>query len=119
VGVEPTIRPVKGRNAGFEGREGHRTNFASGKSIAVEGREGKLRAVFHVSGRDLKTKDAGKSAYATGALGAGGFQRGVFGAEKSRDEAVERGSSADFIVDVRGGRTDFSVGGKFTSEAFA
>ncbi len=29
VGVEPTIRPAKGRIAGFEGREGHRTPFAS------------------------------------------------------------------------------------------
>src|SRR5215813_2935445 len=29
VGVEPTIRPAKDRIAGFEGREGHRTNFAS------------------------------------------------------------------------------------------
>ena len=29
VGVEPTIRPAKDRIAGFEGREGHRTPFAS------------------------------------------------------------------------------------------
>jgi hypothetical protein len=29
VGVEPTIRPAKDRIAGFEGREGHRTLFAS------------------------------------------------------------------------------------------
>jgi hypothetical protein len=29
VGVEPTIRPAKGRIAGFEGREDHRTPFAS------------------------------------------------------------------------------------------
>src|SRR5215813_14913603 len=29
VGVEPTIRPANDRIAGFEGREGHRTNFAS------------------------------------------------------------------------------------------
>src|SRR5712692_4883163 len=29
VGVEPTIRPAKGRIAGFEGRESHRTLFAS------------------------------------------------------------------------------------------
>src|SRR6267142_52873 len=34
VGVEPTIRPAKGRIAGFEGRAGHRTNFASRESIA-------------------------------------------------------------------------------------
>ena len=29
VGVEPTIRAAKDRIAGFEGREGHRTPFAS------------------------------------------------------------------------------------------
>jgi len=29
VGVEPTIRPAKDRIAGFEGREDHRTPFAS------------------------------------------------------------------------------------------
>jgi hypothetical protein len=29
VGVESTIRPAKDRIAGFEGREGHRTPFAS------------------------------------------------------------------------------------------
>jgi hypothetical protein len=34
VGVEPTIRPAKDRITGFEGRESHRTLFASGKSIA-------------------------------------------------------------------------------------
>jgi len=34
VGVEPTIRPAKGRIAGFEGRGSHRTPFASGGSIA-------------------------------------------------------------------------------------
>jgi len=28
VEVESTIRPAKGRIAGFEGREGHRTPFA-------------------------------------------------------------------------------------------
>jgi hypothetical protein len=33
VGVEPTIRPAKGRIAGFEGREDHRTPFASEESI--------------------------------------------------------------------------------------
>ena len=39
VGVEPTIRPAKGRIAGFEGREGHRTLFASNRIIDA-GREG-------------------------------------------------------------------------------
>jgi hypothetical protein len=34
VGVEPTIRPAKDRITGFEGRESHRTLFASGNSIA-------------------------------------------------------------------------------------
>jgi hypothetical protein len=34
VGVEPTIRPAKDRITGFEGRERHRTLFASGRSIA-------------------------------------------------------------------------------------
>ena len=29
MGVEPTTRLAKRRVAGFEGREGHRTNFAS------------------------------------------------------------------------------------------
>ena len=29
MGVEPTIRAAKDRIAGFEGREGHRTPFAS------------------------------------------------------------------------------------------
>ena len=33
VGVEPTIHPAKGRIAGFEGREDHRTPFASGAII--------------------------------------------------------------------------------------
>jgi len=33
VGVEPTIRPAKDRIAGFEGRERHRTLFASVSSI--------------------------------------------------------------------------------------
>jgi hypothetical protein len=28
VGVEPTIRPAKGRIGGFEGRDSHRTIFA-------------------------------------------------------------------------------------------
>jgi hypothetical protein len=36
VGVEPTIRPAKDRIAGFEGRESHRTLFASENSIAWE-----------------------------------------------------------------------------------
>src|SRR5260370_25001801 len=36
VGVEPTIRPAKDRITGFEGRESHRTLFASGHSIAWE-----------------------------------------------------------------------------------
>src|SRR6267143_3150653 len=33
VGVEPTIRPAKDRIASFEGRESHRTLFASVSSI--------------------------------------------------------------------------------------
>jgi hypothetical protein len=41
VEVESTIRPAKDRIAGFEGRESHRTLFASGGSITeVVGREG-------------------------------------------------------------------------------
>src|SRR2546427_6304596 len=36
VEVESTIRPAKDRIAGFEGRESHRTLFASGNSIAWE-----------------------------------------------------------------------------------
>jgi Phage integrase family len=34
VGVEPTIRPAKGRIAGFEGREDHRTLFASAGCVS-------------------------------------------------------------------------------------
>jgi hypothetical protein len=33
VGVEPTIRSAKGRINGFEGRDSHRTIFASSGSI--------------------------------------------------------------------------------------
>jgi len=33
VGVEPTIRSAKGRIGGFEGRDSHRTIFASAWSI--------------------------------------------------------------------------------------
>jgi len=33
VGVEPTIRSAKGRIGGFEGRDSHRTIFASSWSI--------------------------------------------------------------------------------------
>src|SRR2546430_689521 len=36
VGVEPTIRPAKDRIAGFEGRERHRTLFASANSIVSD-----------------------------------------------------------------------------------
>ena len=51
VGVEPTIRPAKGRIAGFEGREDHRTPCAPAevrrnRSIslrAIEGAAGKTR----------------------------------------------------------------------------
>src|SRR5580698_9474531 len=39
VGVEPTIRPAKDRIAGFEGREDHRTLFASVESIVVRLRQ--------------------------------------------------------------------------------
>jgi hypothetical protein len=37
VGVEPTIRPAKDRITGFEGRERHRTLFASAGSITWKG----------------------------------------------------------------------------------
>jgi hypothetical protein len=37
VGVEPTIRPAKDRIASFEGREGHRTLFASTEIIKARG----------------------------------------------------------------------------------
>src|ERR1700681_1507055 len=45
VGVEPTIRPAKDRIAGFEGRESHRTLFASASSIVERFpvSQGKLR----------------------------------------------------------------------------
>jgi hypothetical protein len=33
VGVEPTIRSAKGRIGGFEGRDSHRTIFASSRII--------------------------------------------------------------------------------------
>src|SRR5262249_53437558 len=60
-------------------------------------------------------------AYQCGAtgLGADSFQGGVFGAEQSGDKAIESGSSADFVVDVRGRRTYFSVGRELAREAFA
>jgi len=35
VEVESTIRPAKGRIAGFEGREGHRTPFAPAVRISL------------------------------------------------------------------------------------
>jgi hypothetical protein len=37
VGVEPTIRSAKGRIGGFEGRDSHRTIFASAWSINHRG----------------------------------------------------------------------------------
>jgi hypothetical protein len=43
VGVEPTIRPAKDRITGFEGRERHRTLFASGGSIAWKGGVDRIR----------------------------------------------------------------------------
>jgi hypothetical protein len=45
VGVEPTIQPAKGRIAGFEGREGHRTLFASAGIIEA------IRGPFNFWGR--------------------------------------------------------------------
>ncbi len=45
VGVEPTIQPAKGRIAGFEGREGHRTLFASAGIIEA------IWGPFNFSGR--------------------------------------------------------------------
>src|SRR5438309_9613943 len=46
VGVEPTIRPAKDRITGFEGRESHRTLFASGNSIVerCEESQGNVRS---------------------------------------------------------------------------
>src|SRR5260370_35744788 len=38
VGVEPTIRPAKDRITGFEGRESHRTLFASEARIPSQQR---------------------------------------------------------------------------------
>src|SRR3989442_2413199 len=62
VGVEPTIRPAKGRIAGFEDREGHRTPFASGGIIGTSGAGFQSRPPACAAGRpplrtvwDLKT----------------------------------------------------------------
>src|SRR5260370_35673395 len=46
VGVEPTIRPAKDRITGFEGRESHRTLFASENSIVERfaGAQGNVRS---------------------------------------------------------------------------
>src|SRR5487761_298990 len=41
VGVEPTIRLAKSRIAGFEGRDSHRTIFASAWIIAAESERAK------------------------------------------------------------------------------
>src|SRR5579871_1833069 len=52
-------------------------------------------------------------------LGADSFDGGVLGAEQGCDERVERGSSANFVVDMRGRATNFSVGREFAGQALA
>ena len=63
MGVEPTIRPAKGRIAGFEGREDHRTLFASASrnqehSTALNGHEARLAGSSRELGNALCEFDA-------------------------------------------------------------
>jgi hypothetical protein len=56
VGVEPTIRLARSRIASFEGREGHRTLFASGMIIRAsesEKKDGKLRIQLKTLGNQF------------------------------------------------------------------
>ena len=70
VGVEPTIRPAKDRIAGFEGRERHRTFFASANSI-VSGlqtlKERQARWEVSVAACCVRIKAATRS-YSAGAV---------------------------------------------------
>ncbi len=54
VGVEPTIRPAKGRIADFEGREGHRTPFASGSDYRGDAR--RVQSLAMLRRRGLKNE---------------------------------------------------------------
>ena len=70
VGVEPTIRPARDRIAGFEGRERHRTLFASVNSI-VSGlqtlKERQARCEASVAACCVRIKAATRS-YSAGAV---------------------------------------------------
>src|SRR6266436_5535653 len=96
VGVEPTIRPAKDRIAGFEGRERHRTLFASANSIVSS-----LQTLKETSG----------------ALGR--KCSGLLSADQSGDEVVERRSCADFIIVMRSGPADFSIRKQLSREGFS
>src|SRR5437764_6618688 len=70
LGVVPTIRPAKDRIAGFEGRERHRTFFASANSI-VSGlqtlKERQARWEVSVAACCVRIKAATRS-YSAGAV---------------------------------------------------
>ncbi len=96
VGVEPTIRPAKDRIAGFEGRERHRTLFASANSIVSS-----LQTLKETSG----------------ALGS--KCGGLLSADQSGDEVVECRSGADFIIGMRSGPADFSIRKQLSREGLS
>ena len=96
MGVEPTIRPAKDRIAGFEGRERHRTLFASANSIVSS-----LQTLKETSG----------------ALGS--KCGGLLSADQSGDEVVECRSCADFIIGMRSGPADFSIRKQLSREGLS
>src|SRR6266849_1001812 len=121
VEVESTIRPAKGRIAGFEGRGSHRTPFASAGSIAGEEkrfRRGGLTVRKYAStvGRDRSI--AQTAACATDS-GWGGFYRGALRTNQGGDEVVEGGAGAYLIIGMRRGHADFPIRKKLASETFA
>ena len=90
--VESTIRPAKDRIAGFEGREGHRTPFASAKKYRGEAVRVKI-----------KRRRAGNREF--GALNPEVdpprlSEGGLLGADQGGDEIVQSGASADLVIEV-------------------
>ena len=131
--VESTIRPAKDRIAGFEDRGSHRTPFASVGSIAGDlrtssGQRGGPDAACCATTRDgaMKVKRSHSRRECSGAGlhrlklpaaakpvlvgGVNGFRCGALGADQGGYKVVECGASADFVVRVRSGHADFSVG---------
>ncbi len=62
MGVEPTTRPARGRIAGFEGRESHRTLFAS--EMDYRGRAG-LHSTLAARAGDFLPREFDKFRVAT------------------------------------------------------